>query len=143
MFRLLHRRGVQDDKKHVLVTTPEVAERIARLNRNVVWITRSPPNDESREKVHIWISKVEHPKAVHPSRLYVIEESLRRSLQPNSVIVFDAFEYIKVEQGTEAALRFVGKLRDLALMKSSKFVVSASDALDKRERVLLKRIVEE
>lgn len=120
-----------------------MAERIAKINRNVVWITRKPPNGDSGEKIHIWISKVEHPAAVHPSRLYVIEESLRKNLQPNSVIVFDAFEYIKVEQGTEAALRFVGKLRDIALLKSSRFVVSASDALDRRERALLQRIVEE
>lgn len=139
MFNLRRRKVM----KSAFVTTPEKAEYIARASHNVVWITRKPPTEESRGKVHIWISKVEHPKAIHPSRTYVIEETLRRNLNPNSVVVFDAFEYLKVEQGTEAALKFVGKLRDITILNSSKFVVSVSDALDRREKVLLKRIVEE
>ncbi len=58
------------------------------------------------------------------------------------IIVLDAFEYLMMEQGLEATLRFTGKLRDIALLNNSGFIVSISEGLDDKTVALLKRIVE-
>ncbi|AIF69379.1 hypothetical protein PAP_04840 [Palaeococcus pacificus DY20341] len=109
-----------------------------------IMITREPPKEETNT-IYFWLSKVEHPNAISPTKLYILEEAVRAALKDNKgkVIIFDAFEYIKVENGTTAALRFVGKLRDMALLSNSKFVISVSDALDEREKAFLKRIIDE
>jgi len=119
---------------------PEILKRFP--NRKKVLISRNPPNKQD-DSFWIWVSKVDHPNAVSPSELYVIEQKVWEIIEKESpIIVLDAFEYLMIEQGLEASLKFTGKLRDMALLNNSGFIVSISEGLDKRVIALLKRIVE-
>ncbi|NJE07934.1 DUF835 domain-containing protein [Thermococcus sp. M39] len=150
MFRILRSiRSADSEHKENYPTfrvvhyseVPEILEKVPR--RKKILITRTPPNGQNSSVLHIWISKVDHPSAVSPSNLYVIEQKVWELLNRDSpIIVFDAFEYLMMEQGLEAALKFTGKLRDMALLNNSGFIVSVSEGLDERVVALLKRIVE-
>ncbi|WP_456321549.1 DUF835 domain-containing protein [Palaeococcus sp. (in: euryarchaeotes)] len=150
MWELIRRRSERNTSQSTSPRFCEIidhrdVERIySRMEDKAIIITRKPPRRE--KETYFWISKVEHPKAIHPSQLYIIEENVRKHLQKsrnNEVVIFDAFEYIKIEQGSESAYKFVGKLRDLTILSGSKFIVSISDALDEKEKALLKRIIED
>ncbi|MBO8174423.1 MAG: DUF835 domain-containing protein [Thermococcus sp.] len=120
---------------------PEILKRFS--DKKKVLITRNPPNGQDSSTFFIWVSKVDHPNAVSPSNLYVIEQKVWEIIEKESpIIVLDAFEYLMMEQGLEVTLRFTGKLRDMALLNNSGFIVSISEGLDKKVVALLKRIVE-
>ncbi len=112
--------------------------------REVLLITRRHPDYIKDVKGEvIWISKADHPKAVPPSRMHAIEQITWESLN-NGVegVIFDALEYLMVEHGVETTLKFVGKLRDMAMYKDKEFYVTISEGLDEKALALLKRIVE-
>ncbi|NJE60206.1 DUF835 domain-containing protein [Thermococcus sp. 21S7] len=112
--------------------------------REKILITRRPPFEVSAPNVYpVWITKVSHPNAVHPSRLHIIEQIVWDKLQnEKSDVVLDAVEYLMIENGVEPTLRFVSKIRDMAVMKNSDFYVTVSDGLDDRILNVLRRIVE-
>ncbi|ADT84032.1 DUF835 domain-containing protein [Thermococcus barophilus] len=112
-------------------------------HKKKILITRTPPTVNDNATFYIWISKIDHPNAVSPTDLYVIEQKVWEIIKKESpIIVLDAFEYLMMEQGLEATLRFTGKLRDIALLNNSGFIVSISEGLDDKTVALLKRIVE-
>jgi hypothetical protein len=129
--RILDYRRLND----ILVRNPK---------RGKILITRRAPFEVSAPNVYqIWITKVSHPNAVHPSRLHVIEQIVWDRLQnEKSDVVLDAVEYLMIENGVEPTLRFVSKIRDMAVMKNSNFYVTVSDGLDNRLLNVLRRIVE-
>ncbi len=122
--------------------------RILRSNplRRKLLITRKVPfysGSPSGNTSVIWLSKTGHPLAVNPRDLHVIEQMIWDILRNENVdLILDAVEYLILENGLEATLRFVGKLRDMAVLSNSDFYVVTSDALDERTRSLLRRIVE-
>jgi len=125
-----------------LVSPENVPKLLKRRGRNVILITRDPT--PPREGVSVlWLSTIDHPRAVDPRKLHVIEQKVWESLRSgNADVILDGLEYLILENGPEPALRFVGKLRDMAVLTNSNFYVVASDALEERIRSLLKRIVE-
>ena len=111
--------------------------------KKLVITRRSPSEFEGHNINYIWITKVSHPNAVSPSRLHVIEQMVWEQLQmENTDVILDAVEYLIIENGVESTLRFVGKLRDMALMKGRNFYVTVSDGLDSRILNMLRRIIE-
>ena len=112
--------------------------------RKRILITRSasiPVN--GKDVFYVWLTKIEHPNAVDPRKLHVIEQRVWEALKDENVdVILDGIEYLILENGLENTLRFVGKLRDMAILTNSNFYVVASDALDERTLSLLKRIVE-
>ncbi len=113
-------------------------------NRYKILITRKHPRLIKSQNVYsIWISKLEHPQAVHPSQLYKIEHlALEQAQKGESDIILDALEYLMIEHGVIPVLRFVGKLRDMAILTNSNFYVSVSDGIDEKTKALVRRIVE-
>jgi len=110
-----------------------------------ILITRKMPGEFSDSNVvHIWVTKLKHPQAVEPTNLYVIEQKVWDLLSTGSArsVILDAFEYILLENGLERTLRFVGKLRDIALLSNADFYVTVGDGVDERVLAILKRIVE-
>ncbi|NJE53720.1 DUF835 domain-containing protein [Thermococcus sp. 21S9] len=109
-----------------------------------VLITRKMPEEVPDSNIiHIWVTRVRHPQAVDPTNLYVIEQRVWDSLSKGAKnVILDAFEYLLLENGLERTLRFVGKLRDMALLSDSNFYVTVSDGVDERVLAMLKRIVE-
>ncbi len=98
-----------------------------------------PPNVRK-----VWVTKVPHPEAVPPTKLHVIEQIIWNQLNKTaSDVILDAFEYLMIENGgVEPTLRFVGKMRDMTLMRDSEFYVTVSNGLDERVLNILRRIVE-
>ena len=114
------------------------------LPEKKVLITRKMPGEFADQRVvHIWVTRINHPQAVDPTDLYVIEQKVWDSLSKGAKnVILDAFEYLLLENGLERTLRFVGKLRDMALLSNSNFYVTVSDGVDERVLAMLKRIVE-
>ncbi|WP_257719862.1 DUF835 domain-containing protein [Thermococcus cleftensis] len=112
--------------------------------RRKLLITRKPPVELDKHNVHpIWVTKIPHPNAVSPSRLHAIEQMVWEQLQQGEAdVILDAIEYLMIENGVEPTLRFVSKLRDMALLANSDFYVTISDGIDDRVRNILRRIVE-
>ena len=122
---------------------PNLLQRLS--SKNLLLITRRPPEalNNPNGKV-IWISRVDHPNAIHPSRMHALEQTVWESLKGGETdgIILDALEYLMVEHGTEPVLKLVGKLRDMAVYNDKEFYVTVSNGLDDRFLALLKRIVE-
>lgn len=112
--------------------------------RGKILITRRPPFEVKAPNVRkVWVAKVQHPEAVPPTKLHVIEQIIWNQLNKTaSDVILDAFEYLMIENGVEPTLRFVGKIRDMTLMRDSEFYVTVSNGLDERVLNILRRIVE-
>jgi hypothetical protein len=109
-----------------------------------ILITRKPPSDgHSNDIVFVWVSKAPHPKAVEPTSLHIIEALTWKELQNGAKsVILDALEYLMVENGLEKTLKFVGKLRDIAILNGAKFYVTISEGIDEKTRTMLQRIIE-
>jgi len=114
------------------------------LKGEKILITRKMPGEiKDSNLVHIWITRVKHPQAVEPTHLHVIEQRVWDSLSMGSKsLILDAFEYLLLENGLERTLRFVGKLRDMAVLSNADFYVTVSEGLEERIIAMLRRIVE-
>lgn len=141
MLGIFHSGGID-----LQVIDYKEVERILNRNthRHKILITRKHPRLIKPQNVYpIWVSKLEHPQAVHPSQLYLIEHLAWEQAQKQpSDIILDALEYLMIEHGVVSTLRFVGKLRDMAVLTNSNFYVSVSDGIDEKTKALIRRIVE-
>ncbi|WP_297501070.1 DUF835 domain-containing protein [Thermococcus sp.] len=126
-----------------LITPGAVSKLLRDEGRRVVLITRNPNEWSSKNVSRLWISSIDHPEAIDPRRLHVIEQKVWEELKKgNAVIVIDGLEYLLLEDGPETTLRFLGKLRDMAILTNSNIYIVVSEAIDERIRNLLRRIVE-
>ena len=108
-----------------------------------VVITRRYNINPSTNVRLIYLSKVPHPGHVDPSKLHILEQTIWRLLQDSqSDVILDAFEYLVIENGLDTALKFTGKLRDMAVLAGSNFYVTVSGALDERTIHMLRRILD-
>lgn len=122
----------------------ELDRLLAQGSYKKLLIMRQPIiNSAPSDVVPIWVSKAEHPKAVKPTDLHILESIVWRELQNGTKsVILDALEYLMIENGIERALRFVGKLRDMAILTGATFYVTVSDGIDEKTRAMLRRIVE-
>lgn len=104
-------------------------------------ISRDPP-EVFRRKLGLkiipvlWVSKVTHEDAISPTRLSYLLEKLRRFLESadmDKVVFIDCIEYLILENGEEAVLKFITTLKDIALVNRGIIIVSLEkEALDRR-----------
>ncbi len=136
------RRPLSEGSK--VIPPGKVKSVLKNSTRKRILITRSASSPVNGGNIlHLWLSRVEHPNAVDPGKLHVIEQRVWEALRDENVdVILDGIEYLILENGLENTLRFVGKLRDMAILTNSNFYVVASEALDERTLSLLKRIVE-
>jgi hypothetical protein len=128
------------------VVEPGVLPKLLRRrenNRKLILITKEPrPSVPGKVQV-LWLSTVDNPGSVDPKKLHVVEQVVWEKLrEENADVVLDDFEYILTENGPETALKFVGKLRDMAILTNSNFYVVVSEDVDERMRRILRSIVE-
>ncbi|ASJ11009.1 hypothetical protein A3L12_06685 [Thermococcus sp. P6] len=112
-------------------------------HREKILVTRRHPSKFNRDNVRVvWVTRVSHPDAVPPGKLHVVEQIIWDRLNEGPAdVILDALEYLILENGLESTLRFVAKLRDMALLKGSNFFVTVSDGIDDRTLNLLRRII--
>ena len=116
-----------------------------RPERRKILITRRPPSEITGGNVYsIWLTKVEHPGGVDPSRLHVLEQTVWDQMKVNGGVdvILDALEYLMMEHGVEQTLRFVSRLRDMAMIMNSRLYVTVSGGIDERTLALLRRLIE-
>ncbi|WP_297508710.1 DUF835 domain-containing protein [Thermococcus sp.] len=138
-------RGRRTPEKYSRFISPERVSKLLKNNgrRKIVFITRNPDEKPGKNVSLLWISSIEHPKAINPRKLHVIEQKVWDELnRENAVVVLDGLEYLLLENGPETTLRFVGKLRDMAILTNSNIYIVVSEAIDEKIRNLLRRIVE-
>jgi hypothetical protein len=141
---LLRRRGA--NKNSVVVDYRNLHSLLyKRPERRKVLITRRPPAEVTGRNIYpIWITRIEHPGGVDPSRLHVLEQMVWDQMEMNGEIdvIVDALEYLMMEHGVEQTLRFVSRLRDMAMVMNSNLYVTVSGGIDERTLALLRRLVE-
>nr|WP_245250248.1 DUF835 domain-containing protein [Thermococcus stetteri] len=127
-----------------LVDYRELDRLLTQGDHKKLLITRRPlANSSPDDVVSVWVSKANHPKAVSPTDLHILESIVWKELQKGTKsVILDALEYLMIENGHERALKFVGKLRDMAILNGAKFYVTVSEGIDEKTRVMLRRIVE-
>ncbi|AIF68936.1 hypothetical protein PAP_02540 [Palaeococcus pacificus DY20341] len=91
----------------------------------------------------LWITKVEGEGNIHPTRLpYLISllVNFMKKDETNKIVLFDAFEYLALENGFEAMFKFITTLKDYALTNNATvLLVLEEEFLTKNEVALLKR----
>ncbi len=116
-----------------------------RPERRKILITRRPPTEVTGRNVYpIWVTRIEHPGGIDPSRLHALEQMVWDQMEMNGEIdvILDALEYLMVEHGVEQTLRFVSRLRDMAMVMNSSLYVTVSGGIDEKTLALLRRLVE-
>ncbi|AEC51018.1 hypothetical protein PNA2_0100 [Pyrococcus sp. NA2] len=89
-----------------------------------------------------WITKVKEEKSntIEPTNLPKILDLAIRYMKKGGVVVIDCLEYLIIENGFEAVLRFLAQLRDHAILNNSTVIIVGNlEGLSKREVALLKR----
>lgn len=114
---------------------------VKSLHLPAIVLSRDPP-EVFRSKLGlklvpvIWISKVSHEDAVDPRRLpYLLDRILNflKSTETDKVVHIDCIEYLMLENGDEAILKFVTKLKDLASLHRGIVIISIEkSAIDER-----------
>jgi len=137
-------RSRQNGVKRYVVDYRELPNLLRTEKGKKLVISRRAPEELEKYGVdYIWVARISHPKAIPPTKLHVIEQTVWDRLQTEkSDIVLDATEYLIIENGVEPTLRFIGKLRDMAVLHGRKFYVTVSDGLEGRVLSILRRIVE-
>lgn len=117
----------------------------------VLLVGREPPEvvvskfkDYSQRITPIWITPVETrtPNAINPRDLYKLEAVILRDVsRRRSHVVLDGVEYLIIENGLVPTLKFIGKVRDITSLHGSDLYVVASEALDRRELALMRRVL--
>ncbi|CAB49007.1 DUF835 domain-containing protein [Pyrococcus abyssi] len=114
-------------------------------------ITRDPP-EVFRGKLNlhltpvIWISKVKHEEAVSPTRLEFLTQRIAdflRSAEIDKVILIDCLDYLILENGENAVIKFVTRLKDLAMLHRGIILVTIDESvLSEKVVSFLKRELE-
>ncbi|ALM75860.1 DUF835 domain-containing protein [Thermococcus barophilus] len=96
-------------------------------------IARDPP-EVFRRKLGLkiipvlWISKVEHEDAIHPTRLAYLLENLKSFLESADIdkaVLIDGIEYLILENGEKAVIKFLTKLKDIAILNRGIIIIPA------------------
>ncbi|WP_457754228.1 DUF835 domain-containing protein [Thermococcus sp.] len=89
----------------------------------------------------LWISKVEHEDAIHPTRLAYLLEHLKNFLESADIdkaVLIDGIEYLILENGEKAILKFITKLKDIAVLNRGIIIISIDKgAVDEKTYGLL------
>ena len=95
---------------------------------------------------YIWLTRVEHKKAVSPSSLHVLSgrviEFIRKN--PGSVVYIEGIEYMLFYSDFKAIAKFLFSIRDVALIENAYVLILANEhALTKEQMAVLKKEFEE
>ncbi|WP_048151966.1 DUF835 domain-containing protein [Palaeococcus ferrophilus] len=125
---------------------------------HTVVLTRKGPDwinsNVGRYGVAFWLTRVKEGRigdniiAISPTKIDILVDLVEKELERGFRVVYlDAFEYLMVEDGFDVAVKFLLSLKDRVLAHEGRFVVVMSmDALDEKQRAIIKRefeVVEE
>lgn len=131
--------GFSVDSKHLPKITP-----LCELVNGVVYVGRKqrPQICERADKV-LWLTRVEAPNSVDPSKLHVLMEKVMRFVSERGggcLIILDGLEYLLLHNDFKGLMKFLAAMKDYVLLSNSLLIVVADEAtLGKRELSVLKR----
>ncbi|WP_297520617.1 DUF835 domain-containing protein [Thermococcus sp.] len=118
----------------VLVTREDFRKAGKELHPNalVFWVTRAAEGQLS-ESPSIY--------AISPGSMDILTHFISRALDENyRIIIFDAFEYLVLENGFEKTFRFLLNIKDRVLLKNGTIVLLLNpESLEEREVSIVKR----
>ncbi|WP_297470424.1 DUF835 domain-containing protein [Thermococcus sp.] len=95
---------------------------------------------------YIWLTRVEHKKAVSPSSLHVLSGKVIGFIRenPGSVIYIEGIEYMLFYSDFKAVAKFLFSIRDVAMMEDAHVLILANeDTLTPEQMAILKKEFED
>ena len=95
---------------------------------------------------YIWLTRVEHKKAVSPSSLHVLSGKVIAFIRenPGSVVYIEGIEYMLFYSDFKAVAKFLFSIRDVAMMEDAHILLLANeDTLTPEQMAILKKEFEE
>ncbi|ASJ12886.1 DUF835 domain-containing protein [Thermococcus thioreducens] len=103
-------------------------------------VTRSPQIYESLNVPYIWITNIDHPKAISPTRLAPLLHAIVKGADDNTFVILDGLHYLIVQNGFEATIKFLVSLKDALSEKSAGILLIVDpETLEKRHLAILER----
>ncbi|WP_232473534.1 DUF835 domain-containing protein [Thermococcus profundus] len=129
----------------ILITSEEYRRMLPELgNLSVLAFLRKITDPPSSWTVY-FVTQVEGERNIPPTNLPRILELSNRylnSLEGRGIVVLDCLEYLNIYNGFDALAKFLGALRDFAVIhKGTVIIVSERSAWNEREWRLLQRIL--
>ncbi|WP_297065751.1 DUF835 domain-containing protein [Thermococcus sp.] len=95
---------------------------------------------------YIWLTRIEHKKAVSPSSLHVLSGKVIGFIRenPGSVIYIEGIEYMLFYSDFKAVAKFLFSIRDVAMMEDAHILILANeDTLSPEQMAILKKEFED
>lgn len=108
--------------------------------KKVLAVTRSPHAYEVLNVPYIWITNLDHPRAISPTRLAPLLHSVINSVDEDAFVVLDGIDYLVLHNGFEPTFKFLLSLKDALLERGAGvLLVVDPEALEKRQLAMLER----
>lgn len=150
--RVLHEsgKGEEGGEQSPLVggfsVTPEELPKLGPLCgmfKTRIYIGRSQNPTVCDFDRRIWLSRIEAPDSVDPSKLHVILESVIRTISEgggSGLVLLDGLEFLLLHNDFRSVVKFLASLKDYMLLSNSAVVVVLDEeTLGKREISVIRR----
>ncbi len=94
---------------------------------------------------YIWLTRVEHPHAVNPSGLHVLNGKITKFLKenPGGVVYMEGIEYISFYVDPRSLTKFILSVRDTAIIENGHFILyAAPEVIEPTQFAIFKRELE-
>jgi len=131
--------GIQPGAYLLKPTSPQMI--IKNLSgKKVLAVTRTAQAYESLGIPYLWITNVEHPKAMSPTSLAPLMHTILENADENTFVIFDGLEYLILQNGFQTTLKFLVSLKDALLAKGAGIVlVIDPETLEKKQLAIIER----
>jgi len=95
---------------------------------------------------YIWLTRIEHEKAISPSGLHVLSGKIINFLKgnPGAIVYIEGIEYMLFYSDFKAVAKFLFSIRDVAMMEDAHVLILANeDTLTQEQMAILKKEFEE
>lgn len=94
---------------------------------------------------YIWMTRVDHPRAVNPSSLHVLNGRIAKFLEenPGGVIYLEGVEYLSFYVDPRSLTKFILSVRDTAIIENGHFILyAAPEVMEPTQFAIFKRELE-
>ena len=96
--------------------------------KKILAVTRSPTRWERLGIPFIWMTNVDHPRAVPPTHLAPLLHFAIRDADEDTFVIIDSLDYMVLQNGEGATLKFLLGLKDHLLNKNAGMVLVVDPA---------------
>ncbi len=96
--------------------------------KKVIAVTRYPEKWKRFGIPTIWLTNVEHPEGVSPTRLAPLLHYIIKSADENTFVILDSLDYLILHNGKEASLKFLLSLKDYLIDRGAGLILMVDPA---------------